>query len=253
MKVETSSGILVYRILNNEIQVLLGKCGGPKWETKSSIGAWNIPKGHVEDSDGSITSAALREFNEETSLGLTAKSCDDFIDLGEAVTKTGKHVKIFALEKDFIGPTEFKVPIKSNMCDTEWPKGSGKIIQVPELSEAYYFKLNVAKRMIFSYQKVFLDRLETELAKKKEMEDLDISEQIEGGAAATPAPIATPGITSDSVFGSGRNCDQSLVQPKEKKDGDPGLTTSDLHTMYVLTKDRKRKLPEKVDLRKYKA
>ena len=49
------------------------------------------------------------------------------------------------------------------MCETEWPIKSGKMITVPELSEAYYFKMNVAKRMIFPYQKIFLDRLEEAL------------------------------------------------------------------------------------------
>ena len=47
--------------------------------------------------------------------------------------------------------------------ETEWPPKSGKIITVPELSEGYYFKLEVAKRMIFPYQKIFLDRLEETL------------------------------------------------------------------------------------------
>ena len=60
----------------------------------------------------------------------------------------------------------YKVEIKSNMCETEWPPNSGTMIEVPELSEAYYFKIDVAKRMIFPYQKVFLERLEKELAKK---------------------------------------------------------------------------------------
>lgn len=181
-KPETSSGILVYRIIDNEIQVLLGKCGGPKWES-TSIGAWNIPKGHVEDTDTSMFSAALREFNEETSLNLTPKNCNDYIDLGESVTKKGKHVKIFAVEMNFVDPSEYKVDIKSNIVDTEWPKGSGKIIQVPELSEAYYFKINVAKRMIFSYQKIFLYRLEEEL---KNIKEDDIDEQIDCATVSTP-------------------------------------------------------------------
>jgi predicted NUDIX family NTP pyrophosphohydrolase len=65
---EVSAGILVYRIVDNEIQVLLGKNGGPRWKNKS-IGAWNIPKGHVEDGEN-IFDTAIREFMEETSLNL---------------------------------------------------------------------------------------------------------------------------------------------------------------------------------------
>ena len=81
-------------------------------------------------------------------------------------TKSGKTVHIYAVEQDFV-PGSFKVEIKSNECETEWPPKSGKMIIVPELDEAYYFKLNVAKRMIFPYQKVFLDRLEENLNKNE--------------------------------------------------------------------------------------
>ena len=158
---ETSAGILVYRFQNNDLQVLLGKCGGPKYD-KMSVGAWNIPKGHVEEGEN-FFKAALREFSEETSLELNIKNCSEMIDLGEAKTKTGKVVKIYAIERDFAPDGTFKVAIQSNMCETEWPPKSGNIIEVPEMSEAVYFKINVAKRMIFSYQKCFLERLEEKI------------------------------------------------------------------------------------------
>ena len=163
-KNEVSAGILVYRIVDNEIQVLLGKNGGPRWKNKS-VGAWNIPKGHVEDEEN-LLEAAIREFSEETSLSLNINKYDDIKYLESSRTKSGKTVHIYAVEQDFV-PGSFKVEIKSNECETEWPPKSGKMIIVPELDEAYYFKLNVAKRMIFPYQKVFLDRLEENLNKNK--------------------------------------------------------------------------------------
>ena len=177
MKKEISAGILVYRFQNDELQVLLGKCGGPKYD-KMSVGAWNIPKGHMEEGEDYFK-AALREFTEETSLDLNISNCSEMIDLGESRTKTGKIVKIYAIERDFAPEGEFKVAIKSNMCETEWPPKSGIKIEVPEMSEAFYFKMNVARRMIFSYQKCFLDRLEEEINKLKEAKDNDIEEQIE--------------------------------------------------------------------------
>ena len=58
-KNEVSAGILVYRIVDNEIQVLLGKNGGPRWKNKS-VGAWNIPKGHVEDGENLLDKDKLQ-------------------------------------------------------------------------------------------------------------------------------------------------------------------------------------------------
>lgn len=158
---EKSTGVLVYRFKNDELQVLLGKCGGPKWK-KRSIGSWNIPKGHVNPGESDLV-CAFREFNEETSLNLGLPiSCDEIIDLGESRTGSGKFVKIFAVEYNFAGD-DYKVDIKSNIVKTEWPPKSGKYIEVPEMSEAYYFKINVAERMIFPYQKCFLERLQEKI------------------------------------------------------------------------------------------
>lgn len=162
---EVSAGILIYRIIDNEIQVLLGKNGGPRWKNKS-VGAWNIPKGHVENNEN-IFDTAIREFIEETSLELDIKSFNDTIYLGYSRTKSGKTVHIWALEHDY-KPNEYKVEISSSLIETEWPPKSGNMIKVPELSEAYYFKLTVAKRMIFPYQKCFLEKLENELGFDKE-------------------------------------------------------------------------------------
>ena len=227
MKNETSAGILVYRIVDGNIEVLLGKNGGPKYE-HMNVGAWNIPKGHVEDGEN-FTTAALREFNEETSLDLMLERCDELIDLGETKTKAGKTVKIFAIERDFV-PGEYKVDIKSNMCTTEWPPKSGNIIKVPELSDAFYFKMNVAMKLIFSYQKYFLNKLSEILNNKSG----DISEQIEGCAVAPiDAGSATAGMTTTDVFGPAGASTDSIVEPKPKEDGQPGLTTSDMHEIYV--------------------
>lgn len=162
---EKSSGILVYRFKQGELQVFLGKCGGPAWERRNK-GAWNIPKGHVEN-DENILETAKREFFEETNLILPQEEIKDmdYLYLGESATKSRKHVYIYAVQYDFTAPfQEDIVIIHSNTCQTEWPKKSGNIITIPELSEAKYFNIEEAKEYIFPYQKVFLDRLVDQLA-----------------------------------------------------------------------------------------
>ena len=156
---EISAGILIYRFnSDNEIEVLLGKNGGPAWE-KKNVGAWNIPKGHAEVGEN-LLDCAIREFEEETSLIIPKNKLIDITYIGEAKTsKNKKVVHIFSLEYDY-APNSYSVPIKSNLCETEYPRGSGNIIQVPELSEAYYFKLKTAYNLIFPYQQIFLKRIE---------------------------------------------------------------------------------------------
>lgn len=159
---EISSGILVYRIKNNILQVFLGKCGGPAWANRNK-GAWNIPKGHVENEEN-IFETAKREFFEETSLEIKNKSVNDYLYLGETATKARKKVHVYAIEYNF-DPIDFSdiIMIKSNVCETEWPKKSGNIIMIPELTAGKYMDINIAKDMIFPYQKIFLTRLEEQL------------------------------------------------------------------------------------------
>lgn len=150
---ERSAGILIYRWNDGVLEVVLGHCGGRKW-AKRNVGSWNIPKGHVKEGESDIT-CALREFNEETGLNLELPEfSEEILDLGEEVTKTGKVVKIFAIEKDFLPDGEHKLEITSNYCVND--EGES----VPELDKAFYFTINVAKRMIFHYQEPFLEKLE---------------------------------------------------------------------------------------------
>ena len=155
---EVSAGILIYRIYKNKLQVLLGKNGGPTWKNRN-VGAWNIPKGHIKEGE-SILNGAIREFEEETSLNIPKNKLLELTYIGEAKTsKNKKVVHIFTLNQDY-APNSFKVDIKSNLCETEFPKGSGNMIMIPELEIAYYFDLETAKNLIFPYQKIFLERLE---------------------------------------------------------------------------------------------
>ena len=156
---EISAGILIYRFNeNNELEVLLGKNGGPYFANRNS-NVWNIPKGHVEQDEDLLT-CAIREFTEETSLHIPDSKIIELMYLGEAKTSQNKKVvHIFALEHNF-NPAGNEVQISSNMCQIEYPAKSGVIINIPELSEAKYFNIKQAYKAIFTYQQVFLDKLQ---------------------------------------------------------------------------------------------
>lgn len=157
---EVSAGILVYRknIKSNKIEVLLGKNGGPYWVNRN-LGVWNIPKGHVETNEN-LLDAAVREFQEETGLNIPKEHLWNITYIGKTKTSQNKKVvHIFVLNYDFDSSKE-QIPIKSTMCTTEFPPKSGMYIQVPELIECKYIEINNSKRLIFPYQKIFVERLE---------------------------------------------------------------------------------------------
>src|SRR4051812_50096951 len=65
-----SAGILLFRQRDGATEVLLIKPGGPYWKNRDE-GAWMIPKGGVEAGETPAV-AAMREFEEETGMRLTA-------------------------------------------------------------------------------------------------------------------------------------------------------------------------------------
>lgn len=75
-----SAGILLYRFIEGELQVMLVHPGGPLWAKKDE-GAWSIPKGICQQ-DEDLLAAAKREFIEETGLALEGEN-HAFIDLGK--------------------------------------------------------------------------------------------------------------------------------------------------------------------------
>jgi len=149
-----SAGILLYRFKDGQLQVMLVHPGGPFWKKKDK-GAWSIPKGICEEGEASVE-AAKREFKEETGFDIDGK----FIDLGELKQSSGKIVHAWAVEGD-LDTTK----IKSNTFQIEWPKGSGKIREYPEIDKGEWFSIDIAKEKIVKGQKEFLDRLLEKLSK----------------------------------------------------------------------------------------
>ena len=142
-----SAGILLYRINQQQLEVMLVHPGGPFWVNKDA-GAWSIPKGEFDDEEEPLA-AALREFYEETGTSVTG----NFIPL-TPVNQNRKIVYAFALEKDFDTST-----IKSNTFMMEWPPKSGKQQAFPEIDKADWFDLPTAQQKINRYQATILDEL----------------------------------------------------------------------------------------------
>ena len=147
-----SAGVLLFREREGETQVLLIKPGGPFWRNKDA-GAWMIPKGGVEPGEAPAE-AALREFEEETGLRLTAVP----FPLAKIRQAGGKWVEAFAVEGDLDCAT-----VRSNEFEVEWPPRSGRHMRFPEVVEARWMTLAEARPLMLPSQLPLLDALEKKL------------------------------------------------------------------------------------------
>jgi predicted NUDIX family NTP pyrophosphohydrolase len=145
-----SAGLLLHRGRGKDLEVLLVHPGGPIWANRD-VGAWSVPKGEYLDGEDPLA-AARREFQEE--LG-TAPPAGDAEDLGEIRQKSGKRVRAWALAGD-LDTTE----IHSNTFLFQWPPRGGKMIEIPEVDRAEWFRLETAREKINPGQVPLLDRLE---------------------------------------------------------------------------------------------
>ena len=136
-----SAGILMYRRSGGTLEVLLVHPGGPFW-AKKDAGSWSIPKGEFEAGEDPWT-AAQREFAEETGASIDGSATE----LTPVKQPSGKVVHAFAIEGDFDPAT-----LKSNTFELEWPKGSGRKRQVPEVDKAAWFDVAEAGTRILAGQ-----------------------------------------------------------------------------------------------------
>lgn len=120
--------------------------GGPFWARKD-VGAWTIPKGEPAPGE-ELLMAAQREFREETGFDPSGAP----FPLGQIKQPGGKTVHAWALEGDF-DPTT----LKSNTFSVEWPKGSGRFLEYPEVDRAEWFDLGEARRRVLPAQAPLLD------------------------------------------------------------------------------------------------
>jgi predicted NUDIX family NTP pyrophosphohydrolase len=144
-----SAGVLVYRTRDRVVEVLIAHPGGPFWARKDD-GAWSIPKGEYADGDDPW-SAAQREFGEELGLPVPA---GPRVDFGPLKQPSGKVVTAFAVRGD-LDVTD----ARSNTFELEWPKGSGRMREFPEVDRVAWFPVAQARTKLLKGQRAFLDQL----------------------------------------------------------------------------------------------
>ncbi len=148
-KKKVSSGILMYRVKDNTVEVLLAHSGGPFFAKKDE-GYWSIPKGEPDKGE-ELLNTALREFKEETGLAPEG----EFMELGSIVQKGGKEVFAWGAKGDL--PAGYNHV--ANMVELQWPPKSGKTLRFPEVDKVEFFEIEEAKKKIKEAQIPLMDRL----------------------------------------------------------------------------------------------
>jgi predicted NUDIX family NTP pyrophosphohydrolase len=152
----SSAGLLVFRTIDGQIEVLLVHPGGPFWARRDE-GAWSIPKGEIGDAEESLA-AARREVAEELGWSPTGEARP----LTPVVQKAGKVVQAWAIRGDWDPAT-----LRSNTFALEWPRGSGRLQHFPEVDRAAWFPLPEARKRILQSQLPLLDELERVLTTRR--------------------------------------------------------------------------------------
>ncbi len=144
-----SAGLLMYRYRDSVLEVFLVHPGGPFW-AKKDLGAWSIPKGEYGPGETPLE-AARREFGEETAC----PAAGELLALTPLRQPSGKVVAAWAFEGDCDPEAS-----RSNTFSLEWPPGSGRQVEFPEVDRAAWFSLEDAKNKILPGQAGFLEELE---------------------------------------------------------------------------------------------
>ncbi|MBY5891838.1 NUDIX domain-containing protein (plasmid) [Rhizobium ruizarguesonis] len=142
-----SAGLLIYRRISRDIEVLLVHPGGPFWARKDEA-AWSIPKGLIELGEDELA-AAIRETAEE--LGVAVDGM--FTPLGEYRQPGGKIVVAWSIEAD---PVLDVNAVQSSEFQMEWPPRSGQVKSFPEVDRAGWFSLADAAIKLLKGQRPIL-------------------------------------------------------------------------------------------------
>ena len=145
-----SAGLVMFRVRDNQLEVLIVHLGGPFWARKDE-GAWFIPKGEIESGEDEFA-AAKREFREETGI----EPRGNFIALGTIKHKGGKIVHAWAFEDD-CDPSS----VRSNTFTIEWPPRSGQRQEFPEIDRAQFVSVEQARAKMSPAEFELVNRLQT--------------------------------------------------------------------------------------------
>jgi len=155
-----SCGILLYRRLEDGLEVLLAHPGGPYWR-QQDYGSWSVPKG-IAEADEALEAVAAREFAEETGFEVVSVALDPGrppLDLGEVTLKSGKVIRAWAVEGDLDPALS-----ASNEIEIEWPPRTGQRLVIPEVDRVAWFNAAEARKRAHPVQAAFVERLEVRLA-----------------------------------------------------------------------------------------
>jgi predicted NUDIX family NTP pyrophosphohydrolase len=152
----TSAGLLLYRVRDGAVQVFLVHPGGPYWARKD-LGAWTIPKGESAPGED-LLATARREFEEETGCAPAGA----FIPLGAVDQPGGKRVHAWAVDGDCEPGA-----LRSNTFSVEWPPGSGRQREFPEVDRGAWFTVPEARRRILKGQLPLLDEFERVVSRER--------------------------------------------------------------------------------------
>lgn len=147
-----TAGILLFRETPRGLEVLLVHPGGPWWVRKDEA-AWSIPKGLIDDGEDPLD-AAKREFREETGGSPDGEA----IALDPLRQPSGKILHAWAMRGEFD-----PVALTSNSFSMEWPPGSGRQQEFPEVDRAGWFSIEEAGRKILKGQAPLLAELRRKL------------------------------------------------------------------------------------------
>jgi len=147
-----SAGILVFRKRDTNHEVFLVHPGGPYW-AKKDMNAWSVPKGEFDEGEEPFL-AAKREFREETGFEISG----NFIELDPVKQPSGKIIHTWAVDSDLDASKT-----DSNLFEMEWPPGSGKREEFPEVDNAGWFSFEIARQKIVKGQVPILEQLEIKL------------------------------------------------------------------------------------------
>jgi predicted NUDIX family NTP pyrophosphohydrolase len=148
-----SAGLLLFRRRAGRLELFLAHPGGPFWRNKEA-GAWTIPKGVIETDEEALV-CAIREFREETGI----EPVGPFLELGSIRQKGGKTVNAWAWEGDADASS-----IVSNTGRIEWPRGSGRWLEFPEIDRCEWVDPARARELLNPAQAELVTRLEEVLA-----------------------------------------------------------------------------------------
>ncbi|MBY4590409.1 MULTISPECIES: NUDIX domain-containing protein [Rhizobium] len=142
-----SAGLLIYRRVSNDLEVLLVHPGGPFWAGKDEA-AWSIPKGLVEPDEDELA-AAMRETAEELGVAIDGR----VKPLGEYRQPGGKIVVAWSIEAD---PVLEVNAVRSSEFQMQWPPRSGQMKSFPEVDRAGWFSLAEAGTKLLKGQRPML-------------------------------------------------------------------------------------------------